>query len=73
MIRTATITWITFRNYGTYLQAYALQHVLRGLGYENRIIDDKSIIDKKFPPAELLIAFARFLKGYRIIYVQYIE
>ena len=51
MIHTATITWITFRNYGTFLQAYALQHVLKGLGYENRIIDDKPIIDKKFPPA----------------------
>ena len=51
MIRTATITWITFRNYGTFLQAYALQHVLRGMGYDNRIIDDKPIIDKKFPPA----------------------
>lgn len=51
MTRTATVTWITFHNFGTYLQAYALQHVLRGLGYNNRIIDDKAIIDKKFPPA----------------------
>ena len=51
MTRTATVTWITFHNFGTYLQAYALQHVLGGLGYENRIIDARPVIDKKFPPA----------------------
>lgn len=52
MIRTATVTWITFLNYGTFLQAYALQHVIRGMGFSNKIIDDKRIIDNKFPPAK---------------------
>ena len=43
--RTATITWITYPNYGTFLQAYALQQTLLSLGCTNAIIDDKRIID----------------------------
>lgn len=35
------ITWITFPNYGTFLQAYALQYTLNTLGYKSRIIDDR--------------------------------
>ena len=38
--RTATITWIAYENYGTYLQAYALQHKLKELGYQNHILYD---------------------------------
>ena len=37
---TATVTWITCENFGTYLQAYALQQVITKLGYRNRIISD---------------------------------
>ena len=44
MLRTATITWTSFYNYGTCLQAYALQHFIVSLGYENHIVDDKSIV-----------------------------
>ena len=55
---TATITWITHRNFGTVLQAYALQRVLTSLGYENRVIDDRKVLDKvpkkKFSPLRLL-------------------
>lgn len=40
MKATATITWITYYNYGTYLQAYALQQYIRSLGYDNKILDD---------------------------------
>lgn len=43
-IRTATVTWITWLNYGSYLQAYALQHVINKLGYDNSIIDDERIV-----------------------------
>lgn len=43
-IRTATVTWITYRNFGTYLQAYALQQVVTSLGYDNTILSDKNII-----------------------------
>lgn len=46
MLKTATITWISFYNYGTCLQAYALQHYIESLGYENHIIDDSTIITK---------------------------
>ena len=43
-MKTATVTWITHQNYGTDLQAYALQQYLLGNGYENTIISDKYII-----------------------------
>lgn len=44
-MRTATITWITWLNYGSFLQAYALQKVLLELGFQNAIIDDKLIVN----------------------------
>ena len=40
-IKTCTLTWIHNGNYGTMLQAYALQKVLELNGYENVIIDYK--------------------------------
>lgn len=33
------MTWFSYRNYGTVLQALALQMVLKKLGYEGRVID----------------------------------
>lgn len=39
-MRTATITWIYYENFGTFLQAYALQKSIMNLGHENVIIDD---------------------------------
>lgn len=47
-IRTATVTWITWPNYGSYLQAYALQHVINKIGYNNEIIDDSRIVKAKY-------------------------
>ena len=43
-MKTATITWITYNNYGTELQAYALQQFLENLDVENDIISDEYII-----------------------------
>lgn len=43
-LRTATVTWITYQNFGTYLQAYALQQAVKGLGYENWILDDRRFV-----------------------------
>ena len=43
-MKTATVTWTTYNNYGTILQAYALQQELLKLGYENEILSDKEII-----------------------------
>lgn len=44
LLRTATVTWITYRNFGTYLQAYALQQAVKSLGCENRILDDRRFV-----------------------------
>ena len=40
MKRIAIITWITYPNFGTYLQAYALQQYIKSLGYDCKILDD---------------------------------
>lgn len=44
-LKTATVTWISYNNFGSYLQAYALQKVLLALGVENSIIDDARIVE----------------------------
>ena len=44
MLRIATLTWNSFPNYGTMLQAYALQQYLLSEGFDNHIIDDSSIV-----------------------------
>lgn len=41
---TATVTWVTYHNYGTLLQAYALQQYILSLGYSNMILDDSAMI-----------------------------
>lgn len=41
--RTATITWLKWNNFGTFLQAYALQKTIIDLGYENHILSDECI------------------------------
>lgn len=38
----AQITWINYYNFGTFLQAYALQKALKKLGYYTSIIDDRN-------------------------------
>lgn len=45
--RSAIITWVTFPNFGTFLQAYALQQVVLSLGYSNAILDDASVVRRK--------------------------
>lgn len=52
-MKTATITWICYRNFGTYLQAYALQQVVKQLGHENYIIYDKHFAKHVKPPKSL--------------------
>lgn len=46
MMKVATVTWITYNNYGTQLQAYALQQYLLSLGIDNTIISDEKIIEE---------------------------
>lgn len=43
-MKTATVTWITYNNYGTELQAYALQQFVKSLGYANSILSDREIL-----------------------------
>lgn len=43
-MQVAIVTWCTYTNFGTYLQAYALQNYISSLGYEVKILDDSSII-----------------------------
>ena len=65
--RTATVTWITYNNFGTYLQAYALQRVVHSLGYEkNHIISDRRFVEalnKKPIWWRILAALYHFLNG----------
>lgn len=41
-MKTATVTWYHFENFGTALQAYAMQRVVTDAGFENDIIAYKS-------------------------------
>lgn len=41
----ATITWITYNNFGTFLQAYALQQYIMQRGWNNAILDDSTMIE----------------------------
>ena len=43
---TGTVTWVSFRNYGTQLQAYALQQYLKQAGVENWIVSDREIVEE---------------------------
>lgn len=45
----AIVTWITYNNFGTSLQAYALQQVIRSLGYENVILSDERLVKEITP------------------------
>lgn len=44
-MNTATVTWINFENNGTFLQAYALQQVIKKMGHNNVILDDQYVQD----------------------------
>lgn len=40
----AIITWVTYRNFGTFLQAFALQQYLCEKGFDCKILNDSSYI-----------------------------
>ena len=42
--RSATITWVTYNNFGTFLQAYALQKYIVQQGWDNYILNDSPMI-----------------------------
>lgn len=43
-MKTATVTWTSYNNYGTLLQAYALQQKIEQLGHNNEILWDAKIL-----------------------------
>jgi len=43
-MKTATVTWTAYRNYGTLLQAYALQQWLIQQGCDNEILSDAELL-----------------------------
>lgn len=43
-MKTATVTWVTYNNYGTLLQAYALQQQLKKEGIKNVILSDRDVL-----------------------------
>lgn len=60
---TATITWLRYYNFGSYLQAYGLQQTLIKLGYANNIIADEGIIPPKVTtPKRICLKIRSFIK-----------
>lgn len=45
--KSATVTWISYNNFGTYLQAYALQKTLLGIGVDNKILSDHRFVSSR--------------------------
>lgn len=43
-MKIAVVTWTSYPNYGTVLQAYALQQAINQLGYENEILSDEEVL-----------------------------
>lgn len=44
--RIAIVTWIKWYNFGTYLQAYALQQVIKGFGYDVWTLNDSDVVEE---------------------------
>ena len=61
--KTATITWISWNNYGSLLQAYALQYIIKSLGFENHIISDERIVyPHKYNQVDSPIGFLQIIR-----------
>ena len=45
-MKAAIVTWISYNNYGTLLQAFALQQQLNRIGIENTILYDRRILEE---------------------------
>lgn len=45
-MKVGIVTWVSYCNFGSFLQAYALKYILNRLGIEAELIDDEPIIRK---------------------------
>ena len=61
-LKTATVTWVSWPNYGSYLQAYALQQSILKLGFDNLIIDDHRIVESKRPVRGVSFIIKNYIK-----------
>lgn len=61
-MKTATVTWISYNNCGTFLQAYALQHIVEKLKCCNVILDDQSKLLVQYRPKRNLVGIAKAIK-----------
>lgn len=74
--RVAIVTWIKYPNFGTFLQAYALQQVISDLGYDVSILDDSQILEesKKRAKEKNIVVRLLFALKFRLAYLlQYIR
>ncbi len=66
MKKIAIVTWCSWHNFGTFLQAYALQKTITSLGYQCSILDDRDIIFYKVDwKSAIKNAIKRFHPCYR--------
>ena len=59
------ITWMKYNNYGTVLQAYALQKKIKLLGYDVKTLDDHGVgfdlIDRKIGKFEIILKLIKYV------------
>lgn len=65
-MKIAIITWCSYPNYGTYLQAYAMQWQLRSMGHNAVLLDD-SIYTTNLPRPKLTILTSRCKRSLKAI------
>lgn len=67
-VKTALVTWFHYKNYGTALQAFALQQFIMRLGYDNEIVNYIPQKGKKESPHGFILSlFYRLKRKYHYI------
>ncbi|MGN0048629.1 MAG: polysaccharide pyruvyl transferase family protein [Bacteroides sp.] len=76
--RVAIVTWVKYHNFGSFLQAYALQRTIEDMGYDVSILDDRDVIEegRKDSPALSLWKRLRYRLAksyYRLVNYRFIS
>ena len=76
--RVAIVTWVKHHNFGSFLQAYALQKIIEDMGYDVTILDDRDVIEegrKDSPPLSLWkrLRYRLAITSYRIVNYHFIS